>query len=36
MGIGLLGGLGKTARNRNDIEVKRKGIGKVWRGIERV
>ena len=34
VGVGLLGELGETARRRNRNEVKRKGIDRVWRGIE--
>ena len=33
---GLLGnGIG-TARNRSENEAKRKGIGGIWQGIERI
>ena len=34
-GFGLLGDGNDTAKNGSEDEVKRKGIGRVWHGIER-
>ena len=35
-GIGLLGAGNGTARSGDNDEVKRNGIGRVWRGVEKV
>ena len=35
-GVGLFGAGNETARSGNEDEVKREGLGRVWRGIERV